>query len=276
MIRLKSKFFQLALIAVFISNSCLGQKSELYGIWRVTKCISDDPLEPKLSDEEKTREIGKVLVVTPERITIAFKNFSDTCNNPTFFENEIVPDVYFKNNLKERDLLGFSKFPKIKVWKSTCDAYLFKQFYQPRPGLIIMRAEGFYYFFECQRWFSADFLHASIFHRDVNFEGNSTTFENNGSALAVLEETAQYLKTDNSRIAIITGNTDNTITDLKSPTTVNGKEGTFEDLLFARGDLVAKILIEKFGVSREQVVSKLGRTGISHSTSIDILGSSNK
>lgn len=271
MIRVKTKFFQMAILIVGFGNSCLGQKSDIYGIWKVTKCISDNPAEPQISDEERRREIGKMLIITPDRIMISFKNFSDTCNNPALIENDIVPNAYFKDDIKERDWLGFSGVGKIELWKSTCDGYLFKQFYRPKPDLVIMRAEGFYYYFERQRSFTADFLHSSIFHRDVNFQGNSTTFENNDSALAILAEIAQYLKKSKSNIAIITGNTDNAVSDLKTPTTVDGKNSTFKDLLFARADLVARVLIEKFGASREQVVTKLGGTGLKHSTSIDIL-----
>ncbi len=271
MMTIKSTFLLQAIFFIAFGTPCFGQNKGLYGIWKVTKCISDDPSNPQLSEDEKTREIGRLLVFTPERITIAFKNFSDSCNNPALTQEDIIPGIYFKDNMKESNWLGLSTIPQVKLWKTTCDGYLFKQFYQPKPSLIIMRAEGFYYYLECKNWFTADFLKTSTFHRDINFQGNSTDFENNESALAMLGEIAQYLKKRKSNIAIITGNTDNTITDLQSPTTVNGKDGTFKDLLLARADLVAKILIDKFGASKDQVVSKLGRTGLKHSTSIDIL-----
>jgi hypothetical protein len=268
--RIKSVNLYTLLFVITVSNNCVAQIDSIYGVWKITKCISDDYHEPVLSKEEQLREIGRKVIITPERLIVSFKEFSDTCLNPTFVVSDDYIANYFKDDKQMISWLGFTQKQKVEIIKTKCESFWFKRFFRARNKNLIMRAEGFFYYLKKELSFSSPNVGAVNVKKEISFIINQTNFENEKAAIDSLKYISNLLKKNASLITIISGNTDNKSIDLNSRTTINGKNGVFKDLLLARADAVAKVLIN-LGASPGQIITRVGQVGNKRTTTVEIL-----
>jgi hypothetical protein len=204
-------------------------------------------------------------------MVISFKEFSDTCTNPVVSIENVDVKSHFKNDIEMIKWLGIISTNKIELIKTRCGSYWAKQFFRPQNDLLILRAEGFFYYLRKEPFESNSYKQDVVIERHFDFIINQTNFSNENVALDSLQEIAKILKQNPLLKATIYGSTNNkAIKDLNTGTTVNGKNGTFKELLLERANAIAYILTNKLGVNPKQLVMEIGQVGNTNGTTVKI------
>lgn len=122
---------------------------DIYGTWKMVKCISAEYAEPEISEEEKQRERNSILTITADSISVALSNETYNCKMPQYQLSNISSEEAF-DDVRIAPQFDLKPNEPVKTIKTGCDTFWFKRMLVSGKGQIVLGIDGFYLFYEKQ------------------------------------------------------------------------------------------------------------------------------